>query len=44
MISAIQNIWQTKRILIGKTYLGVAYFWIHENVKTTSNFIAIVDK
>ena len=40
----MQSKWTTKRILIGKTDLDAAYRRIHENVKTSSTYIPIVDK
>ena len=44
MISAMQSIWPTKRILIGKTDLDAAYRRIHTNATTASTCIAIVDE
>ena len=44
MIFSMKKKWPTKWILIGKTYLHAAYRHIHENNKTTSTCISIVDK
>ena len=44
VISAMRSRWPTKRILIGKTDLDAAYLQIHENAKTASTCIAIVDE
>ena len=38
------NKWPTKRILIGKTYLDVAYCQIHAKADTASTCIVIVDE
>ena len=40
----MRNKWPPKWILIGKTDLDSAYHWIHENAKTASTCIVIVDK
>ena len=44
MISAMQSKWPTKRILIGKTDLDVAYLQIHAKEKSESTCITILDK
>ena len=44
IISAMRSIWQTKRILIGKTDLDAAYWGIHANATTVLTCIAIVDE
>ena len=44
MISAMQSKFPTKRILVGKTDLDAAYFWIHTNATTELTCIAIVDE